>query len=494
MKGATIFLADDDAAIRTVLTQYLQQQGFEVRATGSGSTLWQWVQAGGGDVVVSDVVMPDADGLDLLTKIGKIRPELPVLIMSARNTVLTALQANERGAFDYLPKPFDLQELADMVQKALEAQGAGAKDFTVNADLPITGSSSAMQGVYRLIAKIAPSDLTVLIRGESGTGKELVAKVLHDFGARRDQPFIALNMAAIPADLVESDLFGHERGAFTGAEARKEGRFAQAEKGTLFLDEIGDMPLSTQTRLLRVLQERTYTRVGGVHEIRADVRIIAATHRDLESMVRAGEFREDLFYRLNVVPLTLPPLRDRLDDLPELVPVLAQGLATPGMPAKTFTPKAIDALSQYNWPGNVRELENFIQRLMAVLPQSTVNEHAVYQALNAMGNRQTTQNHPIATSMPEPVSQTLEIEKILETYVDGFFAQDCQGIAPGQIYEHFLNCLERPLLEQTLKITKGNQIQAAALLGLNRNTLRKKISKLGIRVVRGHGASSGKLG
>ena len=253
-------------------------------------------------------------------------------------------------------------------------------------DLPIVGSSAPMQQVYRLIAKMAPTDLTVLIRGESGTGKELVAKVLHEFGVRRTRPFVALNMAAIPAELVESELFGYERGAFTGADEVKEGRFAQAQGGTMFLDEIGDMPLSIQTRLLRVLQEGTYTRVGGLKEHRTDVRIIAATHRDLEEMVREGTFREDLFYRLNVVPISLPPLRARLTDLAELVPALAQSVAGEGLSVKTFLPDAIAAMAAHDWPGNVRELENFVQRLTAVLPQNQVDAAAIHAALNpAMG-------------------------------------------------------------------------------------------------------------
>ena len=481
MTGATILLADDDTAIRTVLTQYLQQQGFKVRATDSGATLWKWAQEGAGDVAISDVVMPDADGLDLLPKIRKERPKLPVIIMSAKNTVLTALQASERGAFDYLPKPFDLQDLADTVQKALQGQGAEPSPHQPDLDLPIVGSSSAMQDVYRLIAKMAPTDLTVLIRGESGTGKELVAKVLHEFGARRNKPFVALNMAAIPADLVESELFGHEKGAFTGAEGRKEGRFAQAEGGTLFLDEIGDMPLSIQTRLLRILQEGTYTRVGGLRELRTNVRIVAATHRDLESMVAAGDFREDLFYRLNVVPLNLPPLRNRLSDLDELVPALAQGLAGPGMPAKAFTEEALKVMKGYPWPGNVRELENFVQRLMALLPQSVVDERAVRDAL---GHK--------ATSPQEIPQDIQDFDDLLTQSISTFFENDREGVPLGKVYGHFLNRLERPLIEQALRVTKGNQIQAAALLGLNRNTLRKKVQDLGIRVVRGHGTSNDK--
>lgn len=523
MTQATILLADDDASIRTVLTQYLQQQGFIVKGTDSASALWDWVQAGLGDVVISDVVMPDADGLDLLPKLRDARPDLPVIIMSAKNTVLTALKASERGAFDYLPKPFDLQDLAETVRKALQGRQTSetpAPTPEVDLDLPIVGSSGPMQAVYRLIGKVAPTDLSIMIRGESGTGKELVAKVLHEFGPRRLRPFVALNMAAIPADLVESELFGHERGAFTGADSRKEGRFAQAEGGTLFLDEIGDMPLSTQTRLLRVLQEGTYTRIGGLEERRTNVRIIAATHRDLEAMVASGAFRQDLFYRLNVVPLNLPPLRERLEDLAELVPALinglghgpanslgnrsgrgsgngpgralgnrpANGLKANGLkkaqahtkrPAKTFTAAALSAMAQYSWPGNVRELENFIQRLLAVLPQSVIDAPAVEDALDKA-----------RAFAPPPLDQDRRMlpDEALHAALAQFFKQEMHTVPTGQIYAHFLEMLERPLFEHMLKATRGNQIQAATLLGLNRNTLRKKVKELGIRVVRGHGA------
>lgn len=478
---ATILLADDDAAIRTVLTQYLEQLGYGVRATDSGSTFWKWVESGAGDVAVSDVVMPDADGLDLLPRVKEVRPDLPVIIMSAKNTVLTALQASERGAFEYLPKPFDLGDLADAVSKALELKISqnSSPDTSADMNLPIVGSSSAMQAVYRLIGKVAPTDLSVLIRGESGTGKELVAKVLHEFGPRRSKPFVALNMAAIPADLVESELFGHEKGAFTGADFRKDGRFSQAEGGTLFLDEIGDMPLTIQTRLLRILQEGKYTRVGGLRELNADVRIIAATHRDLEAMVSEGSFREDLFYRLNVVPLHLPPLRERLADLAELVPALVTGLSSPTIPPKRFTKDAIDALRQHSWPGNVRELENFLQRVMAVLPQAVVDASAVQSELGAV-------NGP-GHIFEDPFLAPQDLEHILQTQMQRFFSENRDGVPNGKIYTHFLEILERPLIKQTLRTTRGNQIQAAAMLGLNRNTLRKKVQELGIKVVRGHG-------
>ena len=318
---STILVADDDRGIRTVLTQALGRAGYEVRTTGNASTLWRWVSDGDGDLVITDVVMPDENGLDLLPRIKKIRPDLRIIVMRAQNTLLTAVKAAQRGAFEYLPKPFDIRELVSVVQRALTAPRtaspeAAAEDGEEN--LPLIGRSPAMQEIYRTLARLMGTDLTVMITGESGTGKELVARALHDYGKRRNGPFVAINMAAIPRELIETELFGHEKGAFTGATQRASGRFEQAEGGTLFLDEIGDMPPEAQTRLLRVLQEGEYTTVGGRTPIRANVRIVAATHRDLTQLIRQGLFREDLFYRLNVVPIRLPPLRERTEDIPEL--------------------------------------------------------------------------------------------------------------------------------------------------------------------------------
>jgi two-component system nitrogen regulation response regulator GlnG len=322
--SATILVADDDRAIRMVLNQALARLGHEVRMTGNAATLWRWVADGEGDLVITDVVMPDENGLDLIPRIKRVRPDLRVIVMSAQSTLLTAVKAAERGAFEYLPKPFDLRELVRVVERALSAPPAApapppGSDAETEEQLPLIGRSPAMQEVYRAIARLTGTDLTVMITGESGTGKELAARALHDFGKRRSGPFVAINMAAIPRELIESELFGHEKGAFTGATARGIGRFEQARGGTLFLDEIGDMPPEAQTRLLRVLQEGEYTAVGGRAPIRVDVRIIAATHRELPQLIRQGLFREDLFYRLNVAPVRLPPLRERSSDVPALV-------------------------------------------------------------------------------------------------------------------------------------------------------------------------------
>ncbi|MBV9418472.1 MAG: sigma 54-interacting transcriptional regulator, partial [Alphaproteobacteria bacterium] len=322
MPAGTILVCDDDAAIRTVLNQALGRAGYDVRTTGTAAGLWRWVSAGDGSLVITDVGLPDENGFDLIPRIKKIRPELPIVVMSAQNTILTAITAAERGAFDYLPKPFDLKELTSVVQRAMASPNA--KPVTSESKggddrLPLIGRSPAMQEIYRVIARLTQTDLTVMIMGESGTGKELVARALHDYGKRRHGTFVAVNMAAIPKELVESELFGHERGAFTGATNRGIGRFEQAEGGTLFLDEIGDMPLEAQTRLLRVLQQGEYTTVGGRTPIKTDVRIIAATNRDLRQLIQQGLFREDLYYRLNVVPMRLPPLRERAEDVTDLV-------------------------------------------------------------------------------------------------------------------------------------------------------------------------------
>jgi two-component system, NtrC family, nitrogen regulation response regulator GlnG len=475
MTPATILVADDDRAIRTVLGQALGRLGHDVRTTGHAATLWRWVEEGSGDLVITDVVMPDENGLDLIPRIRKIRPSLRVIVMSAQNTLLTAVKAAERGAFDYLPKPFDLRELVGLVERALRhpisvpaAEQAGTEER-----LPIIGRSPAMQEIYRILARLMATDLTVMISGESGTGKELVAKALHDYGKRRSGPFVAINMAAIPRELIESELFGHERGAFTGATARSVGRFEQAVGGTLFLDEIGDMPLEAQTRLLRVLQNGEYLPVGGRTPIRADVRIIAATHRDLHQLVRQGLFREDLFYRLNVVPIRLPALRERVEDVPELVVhFLAEAVAA-GLPAKTLELSALERLKRHPWHGNVRELENLIRRLTALYPQETIGLDVIETELAGTGLAELVPNR--AESLGEAV----------ERHLRGYFAAHRDGVPSAGLYDRVLREIERPLLQLSLAATRGNQIRAAELLGLNRNTLRKKLRELDIEVVRG---------
>jgi two-component system, NtrC family, nitrogen regulation response regulator GlnG len=477
----TILVADDDRSIRTVLTQALGRSGYQVRATASAATLWRWVEDGEGDVVITDVIMPDENGLDLIPRIRRIRPELPVIVMSAQSTLTTAVQATQRGAFDYLPKPFDLGDLLAVVDRALKqpiAQASTAEAQKPGADdaMPLIGRSPAMQEIYRIIARLTTTDLTVMINGESGAGKELVARALHDYGRRRQGPFVAINMAAIPRELIESELFGHERGAFTGATNRHVGRFEQANGGTLFLDEIGDMPPEAQTRLLRVLQEGEFTTVGGRQPIRANARIVAATHRDLRALIRTGQFREDLFYRLNVVPIRLPPLRERPDDIPALAQHFLNKAQNEGLPAKTLAPEAMAMLSAYRWPGNVRELENLIRRLAALVPQPVITEAVLAEELNDY----VAVEEPVEVNGEDPDTMTAVVER----HVNRLLAAIRESGEEGVLYERALAELERPLIRMTLAETRGNQIRAAALLGLNRNTLRKKIREHGIGVQR----------
>ncbi len=478
MSPATILIADDDRAIRTVLSQALGREGHEVRTTGTAAGLWRWIEAGEGDLVITDVIMPDENGLDMIPRIRKLRPNLRVIVMSAQNTLLTAVKATESGAFEYLPKPFDLRELATVVARALSeprAQTAPAGEAPAGEEqLPLIGRSPAMQDIYRTLARLMATELTVTIYGESGTGKELVARALHDYGKRRHGPFVAINMAAIPRELIESELFGHEKGAFTGAGARYAGRFEQAGGGTLFLDEIGDMPLEAQTRLLRVLQDGAYTTIGGRAPIRADVRVIAATHRDLRQLVRQGLFREDLYYRLNVVPIRLPPLRERSEDIPELVRHFVARAKAEGLPGKALTAEAMVDLMAYRWPGNVRELENLVQRLSALYSQEVIGRPELRAELAEA---------PGASADSEAPAESLggAVERHLREY---FLAHQDELPAAG-LYDRVLREIERPLIELSLAATRGNQIRAAKLLGLNRNTLRKKIRDLDIHVIRG---------
>ena len=478
----TVLIADDDRSIRTVLTQALGRSGYQVRATGNAATLWRWVEDGEGDLVITDVIMPDENGLDLIPRIKKLRPELRVVVMSAQSTLMTAVKAAQRGAFEYLPKPFDLKELLAVVGRALEASPPSALFVPEPRDaeerLPLIGRSVAMQDIYRSIARLTTTDLTVMINGESGTGKELVARALHDYGRRRAGPFVAINMAAIPRELIESELFGHERGAFTGALNRAQGRFEQAAGGTLFLDEIGDMPAEAQTRLLRVLQEGEFTTVGGRAPIRANVRIVAATHRDLRQAIRSGLFREDLFYRLNVVPIRLPPLRERTEDIVVLARHFLDRAMDSGLSAKTLDAGAIERLRQHRWPGNVRELENLMRRLAALYPQETITEEVIAAELMEGGMEA---HVPAVPGSSEPLA--MAVERHIRLFLDA--SRD--GAPMRDIYDQVIAEVERPLIMMTLSATRGNQIKAAAMLGLNRNTLRKKIRDLEIPVIRGIG-------
>ena len=476
MPAGNILVADDDAAIRTVLNQALSRAGYEVRSTSNAATLWRWVSQGEGDLVITDVVMPDENAFELIPRIKKLRPELPIIVMSAQNTFMTAIRASERGAYEYLPKPFDLKELIGIVGRALSEpkdRPRSAKPEEIDSSIPLVGRSAAMQEIYRLLARLMQTDLTVMITGESGTGKELVARALHDYGKRKNGPFVAINMAAIPRDLIESELFGHEKGAFTGANTRSSGRFEQAEGGTLFLDEIGDMPMEAQTRLLRVLQQGEYTTVGGRTPIKTDVRIVAATNKDLRILIQQGLFREDLFFRLNVVPLRLPPLRERPEDVPDLLRHFFAIAEREGLPGKQIDQAAQERLKKYSWPGNVRELENLARRLAALYPHDVITLAVIEAELT-----QPAVTQDMETGIPDNLSTA--VERNLARYFAGF--QD--GLPPPGLYHRVLREVEYPLLTAALTATRGNQIRAADLLGVNRNTLRKKIRDLDIQVIR----------
>ena len=476
MAKGNILIADDDAAIRTVLNQALARAGYAPRATGNAATLWRWISQGDGDLVITDVLMPDESAFDLIPRVKKLRPDLPIIVMSAQNTFMTAITATERGAYEYLPKPFDLNELVAVVGRLASPQKKRepAPAETQEDRLPLIGRSAAMQEIYRVIARLTQTDLTVMIMGESGTGKELVARALHDYGKRRNGPFVAINMAAIPRELIESELFGHEKGAFTGAQNRHVGRFEQAEGGTLFLDEIGDMPMEAQTRLLRVLQEGEYTTVGGRTPIRTNVRIIAATNRDLQQQIDQGLFREDLFYRLNVVPLRLPPLRERLEDIPDLVRHFLGIAEKEGLPPKSFEPAAIERLKRFHWPGNIRELENLVRRLSAIYAQDIVSVEMVENELASAAR----------TPFPDAAEGSGDLSESVERFLSDYFQSFGHDLPPAGLYTRILRKVESPLITAALAATRGNQIRAADLLGLNRNTLRKKIRDLGIKVIR----------
>jgi two-component system nitrogen regulation response regulator GlnG len=472
MMGGRVLVCDDDAAIRTVVREALRRAGHTVETAATAADLKRQIRSFRPQVLLTDVVLPDGNGLDLVPELLAGHPHMPIIVLSAQNTFTTAMRATEQGAFDYLPKPFDLGELAQAVEDALARGPAPGTDEGGEAgeDLPLIGRSAPMQEVYRTIARVVSNDLTVLVLGESGTGKELVARAIHDFGPRKGAPFVAVNMAAIPRELIESELFGHERGAFTGAAQRTAGRFEQAQGGTLFLDEIGDMPMEAQTRLLRVLQSGEFSPVGGARAIRADVRIIAATHQELPKLIGEGQFREDLYYRLNVVPIRLPALRERGSDVGELARHFLDRAAADGLPRKQLDAAAIARLERHSWPGNVRELENLMRRLAALTRDAVITPALIEQQLGRAGQQQA------GAAVPEDAG----LGEAIEQHLARHFASYGNGLPPDGLYDRVLAEIERPLLRLTLAAVRGNQLKAARLLGINRNTLRKKLTDLGV--------------
>ena len=473
MSNKTLIIAEDDESIRLVTSRYLQDLGYEIFMATNLKELWKLIESNKGDVLITDVMLPDGELFDILPQIVEYRENLPVIVVSAKNNLQTAISATKQGAYEYLPKPFDLDELQKLIKKALESKQNLKNKTKIRNESEkqlIVGRSPAMQDLYKSIARLSQNDLTVMIYGESGTGKELVAKALHKYSTRSEKPFIALNMAAIPNDLIESELFGHEKGSFTGAHQKSDGKFKLAEKGTLFLDEIGDMPIDAQTRLLRVLQEGEFTPIGGKEKIQADTRIIAATHKNLSNLIEKGEFREDLFYRLNVVPISIPPLRERKEDIPELVNHFLDKAKDLKLEPKKFTTESFQILEKYQWPGNVRELENFILKLCALYTDENImNEDLAEEILNLQKLDQ------------QMLDTDNQFSKILENYLSRNINKINKEYQ-GDVYNYFVTELEKVLLLEVLKNKNGNQLKAAELLGLNRNTLRKKITELNINI------------
>tara|TARA_R110000782_G_scaffold78276_5_gene155154 strand:- start:35541 stop:37031 length:1491 start_codon:yes stop_codon:yes gene_type:complete len=469
-----VLVVDDDQAICVVASEALRRAGHSVKTAGTIAERATLLDSFRPDILVTDVKLPDGDGLDDVNSIIARWPDMRVIILSAQNTLNTAVRATEQGAFEYLPKPFDLNELTRAVgdglatrRKAGDGEGQGAPldapdDNQISDDMPLVGRSPAMQEVYRTIARVLQNDLTILILGESGTGKELVAQAIHRLGHRREHPFIAVNMAAIPRELIEAELFGYEKGAFTGALNRAAGKFEQANGGTLFLDEIGDMPMEAQTRLLRVLQSGEVTTVGGSTPVRVNVRIIAATNKDLPALIEENRFRQDLYYRLNVVPVDLPPLRARRDDIPLLARHFLDAAANEGLPRKTLDAEAAQLLSLYSWPGNVRELQNVMQRMAVLLREDIISSAVVRQTIDLGGN-----------SGREAVAGALDDQ--LGEWVRGRLALAAGG-GEASLHDDMLALVEPVLFRETLAAVDGNQIRAASLLGINRNTLRKKLT------------------
>tara|TARA_Y100000590_G_scaffold268748_1_gene301803 strand:- start:5633 stop:7081 length:1449 start_codon:yes stop_codon:yes gene_type:complete len=480
-KKKLILIAEDDVSVRTILSTELENK-YDLKLTDNCSQLWNWISDGLGDLIILDVMMPDENGIELIPKIKEIRPDIKIIVISAQNTILTAMQAIEKGAYEYLSKPFDLIELNKILDTAFLDSGNSTRDYSHEKnkdeknDIPIIGTSPLMQKVFKSVAKLVSTDLTVMIFGESGTGKELVAKVLHEHGKRKNGPFIAINMAAIPKELIESELFGHEKGSFTGAFARKPGKFEEAEGGTLFLDEIGDMPYEAQTRLLRVIQEGEFNTVGGQEKIKTNVRIITATHRNLDELVQNGSFREDLFYRLNVFPINLPPLRLRLSDLNKLVYFFLEKSTKEGLDKKNISDDALNELKKYNWPGNIRELENFIRRLVVLVPSNKIEKNDILKNLSKT-------NTLLSKSNSNNVNDKISLGMSVEQHLKNFFKLHKGKLPSSGLYTRIINEVERPLISLCLSATKGNQIKASKLLGLNRNTLRKKIKELKIKIL-----------
>jgi two-component system nitrogen regulation response regulator GlnG len=479
MSITRILVADDEESMRWVLSKALKRKGFSVDLAIDGRQALSMIQDGSYDLAILDIKMPGINGLDLLDKIREQKKELLVVIMTAEASMKNAVEAMKRGAYDYITKPFDLDVIDAIIEKVGRAREVAGQVTMLKQELKeryqveknIIGNSPVMREVYKTIGKVAGSDVTVLVQGESGTGKELVARAIHFNSGRLGKPFVAINCAAIPRELLESELFGSEKGAFTGSVERKLGKFEQANHGTLFLDEIGDMPLDLQAKILRVLQEREVTRTGGNQTISVDVRIVAATNQELIEKVRQKEFREDLYYRLNVVPINLVSLRERREDIPLLVQYfLGRVCAEMDVPTKQCTDEAMAILTGYSWPGNVRELENAIKRAV-ILSNDPLLSTGDFAGLESVAGVQTSG------------SQDASLEELVDTKLRSCL-NGIEQLEKGEIYTMVLEQVERPLIRFILEKTRWNQVKAADILGINRNTLRKKINELGIELKR----------
>jgi two-component system nitrogen regulation response regulator GlnG len=471
MPDGRILIADDEDSLRWVLEKGFRGAGYQVTAVKDGTAAFAQIETGPFDLILLDVRMPGMDGLTLLKRTRELRPDAQIVIMTAHGTMETAIQAMQQGAYDYLAKPFDLDEALLLAERAMTAQRLTQEVSSLRTGLKevwefgaLVGRHPTMQEVYKAIGRIAASDVSVLLRGESGTGKEVVARALHHYSRRAGRPFVGISAAAIPVTLLESELFGHEKGAFTDAKDRRLGKLELAHGGTVFFDEIGDMPAELQVKLLRALQERSFERVGGHELIKMDVRVLAATHRDLEGMMREGRFREDLFYRLNVVMLSLPSLRERRGDIPLLVEHMLAKYAE-SLGERVIAADALDRLVGYAWPGNVRELENVIQRAMVMASAGVIlPEHLPIGPVSAA-----------AAVAGTDASLEEIIEKKMHECVRGL-----RGHTSANLHGLMVGLVEKPLLRAVMRETKGNQVRAAQLLGINRNTLRKKLKEHGI--------------
>lgn len=473
-----VWIVDDDQAIRWVLEKALSRAGIQTRSFAYASDVTEALATDVPCALISDIRMPGMNGLELLKSVKLKHPSLPVIIMTAFSDLDSTVSAFQGGAFDFLAKPFDVNEAVALISRAIQesvtekASDAPAPVSEPQAKGLLTQSSSvAMQEVFRAIGRLAQSNVTVLITGESGTGKELVAHALHSHGIRAKGPFVALNTAAIPRDLLEAELFGHERGAFTGANTLRRGRFEEASGGTLFLDEIGDMPFELQTRLLRVLSDGTFYRVGGSQPIKVDVRIVAATHQPLEAHVQEGKFREDLFHRLNVIRLRLPPLRERREDIPELARhFLSLSARALGVTVKRLSDEAIEALVQFNYPGNVRQLENFCHWITVMAPGQTVDYVDLPPEVRSINE-----------STPQ-IGETVQSMASIQSWQQLLYQDANLRLLKSEqeVWATLTNQFEQTLLKASLDVSRGRRVEAATRLGLGRNTITRKLRELGM--------------